>query len=1313
MSMTIPRPWICDYLVGVAETHGGDLAAVPPRTKLGKAQIFSTRLRGPTDDAFVWALLSDKSHIISARFSKEAVGQYRLNPQSHGKTFTDHKTALIFIKDFRPFCSRVPLGMSRGMSSSEHLALDVGSFEFKGAFDDPVWGTPVDVETDRRVAVWLEGLRQHGGAGNVLKLRKLAQSRALEQADFLATFEKNREERPAIGVEMEYESRKVPISGARKTVASKSPSASIVPSAEPAVVSRKADGDPMKALLQSWKPYQSRVRKYALPPEDVLSYLRRNHDDYEGRPDKVAKPADVDGSVGPSSQASSPCPQAKRPSQPLHYIPIVAIFTNSGIERNPLDISSSPSQALDRDIPDEILPRTPSNWSPSIKGTQSLSRSSSPGAEDDMNTDGERKEYLRDSDSPIMSQRSFMNHKKEHSSLVSSQHALSSPSQPPQPENTEPTGSSRSQDLRLQRSPSIPSLPPSPRQTDDPAHDEGECSCSISNPTLPSSYLSAPPPAQRPRSPAFYLPPSSTSQPSIPGLSDALLSMPATVDRPSRYVPLHLPQTRRMPLLTNGQSPGRVLVPNSDTSGSGLGPDSQPMMQSQSMSQPQLSQSQPTSHPHVRNEVPFEIQEFPVESQAQGSSVQKGSQEQGHNQFESQNESQSQVVERHRQSLSYTPQSQSQSHSQDKSLPPSQSHSQSHLGSQPRSQGGSQLRNEVCASPRLEEKGQSGNVGPWDVSPALRIPEAPSSPQPTTKTKTQHEGSQRATSIQDDINHSRELHAEVAMNVDEQQDDTGIVDSTIPGEELLTLPPVEVLNDNGGNETEEDDNSTSDNDDVEVAKLEMRQEEEESSGDLAREKGELAGHEEEEKDSSSDHTSADDEGSEGEGEIDQLKSDGESSEAETDAVGKVANQLDSDDAATKATVERSLSRTRADSARPPHITASSSMTARQMEPQKSSAQLRGSRGSDGPLPPSSPDVFTNDESLQRWRSLGQISSASGAPSQEASSSMHPNPYRKKQAVSGTNLQPKAFMQHDPEVWKAPTFTRRPSGSNGKEKAVEADVPLMASSFRLRSSARPKRVISVPSSPEPPERPMKQQKTSASTSVPVDVRHSTEKTLKCGGRHAATSSKELQSDREIVPNRSSTRRIIPHVDLRRSVSATPPVRSLGKRQSGRHLPADTSGSGPVVSTVRSRSPGGSHAVEIRHVDFRPRASSITSSKATPRERVSITQDSQRSRPRTSKIPPARRAHVSVDSRHRELRPDQASIQGATPIDVAGSSRLPTKLLGNYQIDFDMSRQEDGPPLITWEDLQAILLRTGRARTMMKRQQEEEEKKRRDR
>lgn len=62
--------------------------------------------------------------------------------------------------------SRVPVGpANQGMSSNAHLVLDVESFELVGAFGEPVWGKPKDIELNADIRTWVEGMRQGGGAG--------------------------------------------------------------------------------------------------------------------------------------------------------------------------------------------------------------------------------------------------------------------------------------------------------------------------------------------------------------------------------------------------------------------------------------------------------------------------------------------------------------------------------------------------------------------------------------------------------------------------------------------------------------------------------------------------------------------------------------------------------------------------------------------------------------------------------------------------------------------------------------------------------------------------------------------------------------------------------------------------------------------------------------------------------------------------------------------------------------------------------------------------------------------------------------------
>jgi hypothetical protein len=72
---------------------------------------------------------------------------------------------MISLKNFKPFFARIPLGHMKGMSGKPYLALDVGSFTVTGAVNEDQWGDPQEVETNKDIHLWSEGLRQHGGGG--------------------------------------------------------------------------------------------------------------------------------------------------------------------------------------------------------------------------------------------------------------------------------------------------------------------------------------------------------------------------------------------------------------------------------------------------------------------------------------------------------------------------------------------------------------------------------------------------------------------------------------------------------------------------------------------------------------------------------------------------------------------------------------------------------------------------------------------------------------------------------------------------------------------------------------------------------------------------------------------------------------------------------------------------------------------------------------------------------------------------------------------------------------------------------------------
>lgn len=82
-----------------------------------------------------------------------------------GRNVTTHKTSIITVKQFRPFMTRVPIGPTKGMSATDHIALDVQEFTLPGAFNEPAWGEPKPVELQPDIHEWVQGLRQSGGAG--------------------------------------------------------------------------------------------------------------------------------------------------------------------------------------------------------------------------------------------------------------------------------------------------------------------------------------------------------------------------------------------------------------------------------------------------------------------------------------------------------------------------------------------------------------------------------------------------------------------------------------------------------------------------------------------------------------------------------------------------------------------------------------------------------------------------------------------------------------------------------------------------------------------------------------------------------------------------------------------------------------------------------------------------------------------------------------------------------------------------------------------------------------------------------------------
>jgi hypothetical protein len=98
-------------------------------------------------------------------FNRSLVQYLSLQRLNSHKRITQQKTALISIKDFYPFFTRVPRGGSLKLTDRSVLAIDCDSVSLLGSFDEARFGNPTGIETNSDLRLWSDGLRQHGGGG--------------------------------------------------------------------------------------------------------------------------------------------------------------------------------------------------------------------------------------------------------------------------------------------------------------------------------------------------------------------------------------------------------------------------------------------------------------------------------------------------------------------------------------------------------------------------------------------------------------------------------------------------------------------------------------------------------------------------------------------------------------------------------------------------------------------------------------------------------------------------------------------------------------------------------------------------------------------------------------------------------------------------------------------------------------------------------------------------------------------------------------------------------------------------------------------
>ncbi|THH21775.1 hypothetical protein EUX98_g8283 [Antrodiella citrinella] len=224
-----------------------------------------------------------------------------------------------------------------GMSSKSRLALEVKDFDVKGSIGEDRWETPVDVEFDKRIYDWTEGLRSDGGGGNVLKSRK--QEREMGGQDLkVAGSERHSDS------EQRRHTTRAPI---RRTevhpAAAKAPDQSV----------QKEDGS--RSWKTTWRPVTRRPYNFLLPMKLI-----------EGFGDvPFAGDSDIeDAEVKPTQGADVPDSRTSQPSQ-----------TPAKSRRfpNALDFSTQGTAEA---------PHTPSNWSESGYGDEDVSLASPERAEE-------------------------------------------------------------------------------------------------------------------------------------------------------------------------------------------------------------------------------------------------------------------------------------------------------------------------------------------------------------------------------------------------------------------------------------------------------------------------------------------------------------------------------------------------------------------------------------------------------------------------------------------------------------------------------------------------------------------------------------------------------------------------------------------------------------------------------------------------------------------------------------------------------------------------------------------------------------------
>ncbi|EJD02905.1 uncharacterized protein FOMMEDRAFT_168019 [Fomitiporia mediterranea MF3/22] len=591
MAESIARPWIAKHLLQIAETRGANIHDAPPETKKRKIQItkFLTFPPNHQPNDIIWAFISDKQYEIPVKFTAAAVTAYnRINDvfgaADDERRLTTQRYAVAVVGDIKAFFARVPIGNGKGMTVDECIAFEIGEVRVLGSGHEGIFGNPANIETHEDIQEWVSGLRQGGGAGNVLKR---------ERTQDVPT-------KPAVqqqNISLQEHSA-VPMK--ETTVLKSSAVANLPPRKEG---QSKTPSDKFKAYLRKWKEVE-RINSIPRPISEelqaqfdqilrfgqkirggekreppILAYEKQTSENaYDGDGDRqqdgtvIEQAADSRGEVVTKPETTAPC-EAKI----SEHEEVVNDSQESGPHQStPSEWEDSederpePKGERGEEVADSIAARqqsqrrehSGSEYSPSERDETSVEEDS-----EDMEDviDESADEQSRDSDEG-----------EEHSDRSDEENSAEwFPGPTPAQRRKQTFGTADS-------SPSRPHIPSQPEPSQNGASE------------LPSSLPIA----------AFPYHTSSKRPSDRSGIILPLATSQLTQSQPEGPQSSHLPPDKSIPSQEKSEGAPRILVPDSDTSGA---QNSQSQSQSQSQRQintrsqflPQSNDSHPSQHLHA------------------------------------------------------------------------------------------------------------------------------------------------------------------------------------------------------------------------------------------------------------------------------------------------------------------------------------------------------------------------------------------------------------------------------------------------------------------------------------------------------------------------------------------------------------------------------------------------------------------------------------------------------------------------------------------------------------------------------------------